>query len=113
MTDAEVICEWMEPDAPKDGAGGARLEKFSPQGWFRYSMLSCLWKRPILVACNEVELLGRIRRVEERIVAAPAPNALKGRYVQELSERVGNGDLWFATAEQKIAALAAVIRRGA
>src|ERR1700676_711258 len=67
LTDEEVICAWMEPNAPKDGTGGAALKKFSPLGWWRYSMVSCLWKQPILQTCAEVEKLGRLWEVEERL----------------------------------------------
>jgi len=120
-TDETTICEWMEPDAPKDGTGGGRLQKLSPMGWWRYSMLSCLWKQPVLHTCPKIEKLGRIYLVEERLTddqwiqysvccwkwytEAATANDYEISHINRWRKV-----LMHLTADQKIKALAATIR---
>lgn len=69
IPDADVICRFMEPDAPENGGrpGIDALQKYSPLGWWRYSLLACNWKQPIFDRCPEVEKLGRLREVEAKL----------------------------------------------
>ena len=115
MTDAELICTFMEPHAPKDGTGypSGVLKKFSPEGWWRYSMVSCLWKLPTLTVGSPLESLGRLHLVEERLTERQWRD-----YQRLLTEPVWSSSnpavdgkaMIHATAEQKIRALAAVLR---
>jgi hypothetical protein len=109
MTDEEVICEFMEPDAPKDGRTPPRnefqLNKFSPKGWWRYSMVSCLWKQPILIKCSPRERLGYLWEVEERLL-----ELRKMRWVQVELVEMDLTWIWHASAAHRIRAVAAVIR---
>lgn len=114
MTDEEVICEWMEPDAPKDGRTPPRnefqLNKFSPNGWWRYSMLACLWKQPILHTCPPVECLGRLWEVEERLIGLGYRTHIAERLSFEVWRDAVSAATWHATPAQRIRALAVVLR---
>lgn len=94
---------------PKDGkfSPTGELRKFSPDGWWRYSLLACNWKRPILDACPEIEKLGRIHIVESRLTA--------GQRKAYMADLTGYGDdcawrLVHAGPEDKIHALAQALR---
>lgn len=106
---SEIICGWMEPDAPPNGGvpGAEVLNEFSPKGWWRYNGLACNWKLPILVACqHQRELFGYLWQVEERL-----SDEQWVEYIKYFTK-----PLWFAkallhaTVEQKAIALAKVIQ---
>lgn len=114
-TDAEVACGFMEPDAPKDGTNqaGGELKRFSPKGWWRYSMVSCLLKQPILDMCAEVEKLGRLYLVEAKLSNEQwdrYDNALGALWTVRLKNMPARRFLIHASAEEKLTALAAVLR---
>lgn len=119
-TDAEVISMFMEPDAPANGGrpGIDVLNKFSPKGWWRYSMLSCNWKQSILTAGPKLEKLGRLHEVEARLADDQWEHywMLLDHLEVRKSPYLANHAKLFRiyahlTAEQKIAALAEVIRQ--
>jgi hypothetical protein len=110
MTDVEVICAWMEPDAPENGGtpNVDNLKKYSPKGWWRYWSLSCNWKRPILISCERLLLLGFLHEVEEKLSEDQWE-----AYAYRMMDPAGIQHTRFllhATAEQKIKALAEVLR---
>ena len=125
LTDEEVICTWMEPNAPKNGVipNSERLNKFSPNGWWRYSMLACCWKQAILITCPEIERLGWLWKVEDRLSDGLWHGYCATFAVEFIDQEVAiesavnhaaqiNWDKMHlhATPAQKIAALAAVLR---
>lgn len=108
MTNTEILCTFMEPNAPENGGvpNVDFLKKFSPFGWWRYSGLSCNWKQPILDNCDQRLLLGLLWEIEER---------LTDEQWEDYRKTFDPGLVrWFkdymhATPEQKIQALAAVL----
>lgn len=112
---SRIVCNWMspEPQLPETVKGLAAM----PDQWWRFRTLATFSGMsggalvdvaPILVMCDPIERLGYLAEVETRLQAR-LNYALLVRYVEALSEAVGNAHLWHATAEQKIAALASVL----
>lgn len=105
MTDAEVICEFMEPRPPDN----------TPQ--VRHGAAWWIWWNDRWV--NVKLTLDACHEVEERLIAAPPANSDDG--VTDWADRIDSAlcDVmgaaipmhyhWHATAEQKITALASVI----
>ncbi len=112
MTDPEVICTWMEPDAPANGGipNSEILKKFSPKGWWRYNGLACNWKLPILIASQDKRsLFGYLWEVEDRLT-----DDQWREYANLMMDPAGIHHTRFllhATPGQKIKALAAVLRQ--
>jgi hypothetical protein len=101
MTDAEVICEFMEPKPTTPQPVGLYDE--SPGGW--WTLHPDGW----VPNCDSLD---RLREVEARLTEEQWL-----RYVDALIDHMPEfprkGEIIHASAEQKIAALAAVIRSNA
>lgn len=120
MTDSEIICTFMERRPKSQDWGRDRLDDYqagaivghrpdSPRGWWRFAA----YQQGVPLFDNRPLTLNECREVEARLTHAQV-----GLYIQELyrvtlsPDGVGRQDwrLLHATAEQKITALAAVLR---
>jgi hypothetical protein len=114
-SDEEIICAWMEPDYQATPFGlHERCEK-SKGGWWERGR-NGMWYT-VLGRCEDLELLGYLWEVEERLTAeqwAQYGAAMLGYSegaIIRYPTAVENKLLLHATPEQKITALAAVLRQ--
>ncbi len=119
MTDAEVICQWMEPKPPDQLTGQSGI---SEGGWWkrRWSVRGQQFKH--WPNDDKTDSLDTLREVEAKLTDAQAAkyNSRLDWVMREpnLIDRddhhltIAETSIWHATAEQKIAALAAVLRGG-
>ncbi len=107
MTDAEEICGWMEPKPEDMERRGLGL--ISEAGWWKYKwspMGQCyrVWPND-----DKADSLDALHEVEEKLTSSQ-----KSRFglllYNAMATPDGNVYTWHATTEQKIAALAQVIR---
>lgn len=103
MTDEEVICEFMEPKPVGEAPLSCtyRGDLLSDGGFWQADEYTTVWHRSELT-------LDRLHEVEARLTDEQAR-----QYHQLLNESPDweiHNYLWHAKAEQKIAALAAVLR---
>lgn len=101
LTDAEVICAWMEPK-PKDGTHPGNV---SEVGWWKAVYVA----RPVphwrwFPNDDKTDSLDALWKVEERL----DPRQAQEYYCSLWDDRTTYGA--HATAEQKLKALAAVLR---
>lgn len=101
-TDEEVICEWMEPK-PEDLNPHVGLLVSKGEWWYRYT-LDKTWTacKPNLDRLHEVEARLTDEQWERYLDQLVDDDAISGYQTER--------DICHATAAQKIAALAAVIR---
>jgi len=100
MTDAEVLATFMES---KPELRDCLYNKcISPCRYWRLASFNGGQRKWVP---NIPSSLDSLVEIESRLFGTSL-----NRYVESLCEQVGNGDLWHASAAQKIAALATVLR---
>lgn len=109
MTDAEVICTWMEPRSA-DAQFRSDIE-CDQTGWWRHK-----WSVPN--QCyrawpngDKTDSLDALWEVEAKLIGLGYRDHLDNAISLEVwRDAVDDASTWHATAEQKIKALAAVLR---
>lgn len=110
-TDAEVICEFMEPKIEwlHDSARSA-------EGWWVRSVsnvIGCRYigpKRPAINVWTERVKLGAMHEVEARLVALGFRHKIDNALSMEVWRDQVEASTWHASAEQKIRALGPICR---
>lgn len=107
MTDQEVICAWMEPQPLLSEGAMQEARQPYPYWWTVHDEIAGEWQPRILA-------LDALREVEARLTYAQWSDYSHGLGFASFGEPVVRAKLLIhASAEQKIEALAAILRNNA
>lgn len=100
MTDQEIICTWMEPK-PTSSADAATGHKW----WVWLS-----GPNAVLFVCDPTLMLGLLWEVEERLIELGYRDHIDNAISFEVWRDAVSASTWHATPEQKVKAIAVVLR---